>query len=125
MDLLLQTKIYNILADLTDDSTHYVVHSRYYFFGQQMHSCEPLHFSKGTIKEVALTEKGIQCRMMLDSDVDGNNFPIVIPFNNIEKIVRMDEQMEESQSLEWKRFACCKGPKNTPCHSFAAVHYDY
>ncbi|WP_147300306.1 hypothetical protein [Dyadobacter luteus] len=125
MDLLLQTKIYNILAGLADDSGHYVVHSRYYFFGQQMYSCEPLHLSKDTVKEIELTENGIQCRMKLDSDIGSSNFPIMIPFVNIERIVRLNEHMEKSQSMVWKRNVCCKGAKNKTCPSFMASHYEY
>jgi hypothetical protein len=101
MNLNLQIIIYNILENLSDASAHYVIFSRYFFFGQQMHSTEPVHLNKDTVREVSLQEDGIECRMMLDAN--DAVFSIVIPFESIDKIVKVYQSKQNVHTLFWRQ----------------------
>lgn len=90
MDLYLHTVIYQIIADLENASVHYIIYARYFFFGQQMFGYEPVYLNRDSVRDVGLSEDSLRCRMMLDAGNSEDSFSIVIPFDFIRKIKKVD-----------------------------------
>lgn len=89
MDLYLLTIIYQVLADLENDSIHYIFYARYFFYDEQMYDYEPVYINKNSIRDVILLQNGLGCRMMMDADNFQGQFSIFIPFDAIRKIVKV------------------------------------
>ncbi len=90
MNLYLHTIIYQIIADLENVSNHYIIYARYLFYGQQMFGYEPVYLNRNSIKDLSLYEDNLRCRMMLDWGNSDDSFSIVIPFESIREIKKVD-----------------------------------
>jgi hypothetical protein len=96
--------IYQMLADLEYPDVNYIFYARYYFFDQQMHLYEPIHFNRESVLEIELKEHALGLRMPLDSPRKEIPYPVIIPFDSIRQIEKIHlGRVEDPHVVLWMK----------------------
>ncbi|MCF0049061.1 hypothetical protein LXM25_03260 [Dyadobacter sp. LJ53] len=102
MNLFLLNILYQMLADLEYSDVNYIIYARYYFFDQQMHFYEPIHFNRESVLEIELKEDALGLRMPLDSPRKDIPYSVIIPFDSIKQIEKIQlERIEDRHVVLW------------------------